>query len=369
MAEIEAPTIIETAPAQSRRARDLRDDVPEIGYANYWYPAVPSSWLRRRPHPLRLLGRDIVLFRSGGRVHALEDRCAHKGTPLSIGKVRFPGTITCAYHGWTYDGRGECVAALHEGPQSRVPGRACVLAYPVEERAGTVWIFVGDQDPPPIEQDMPSKLREPGLLVFPLVINWKANWRLAMENVADPSHDNTVHRASARNFFKRVRIYNRMEVAPNERGDGFYISPGFVPEVPGTEFGALGRFPKRTWWRRLNGAVRPTLGGRYMSEIRLPGFLQVNTYPWMMVQWSVPVDATTSRQYLWFVWQRGKASEPLARLYWRLSYCWVMRQFLSQDQWVVEAQERGQAYSRQERLSRNDVGVTAWRRLASSARR
>lgn len=355
-------------PPVTPSVKDTRQEVPALGYINYWYPALPASRLKRKPVGIRLLGQDIVLFRSDGQVHALEDRCPHKGMPLSIGKTLFPGTITCAYHGWTFDGCGECVAAVNEGPQSRAPGKARIRSYAVQERVGTIWVFIGDIEPPPLERDMPSKLLEPGRLTFALVLQWRANWRLAMENVADPSHDNLVHRSSVRNFFKRVRVYKQMEAVPAEDGGGFYLNPGFEPEVPGTKFGGVGQFPSRTWWRRLNGSVRPTLGGRFMSEIRLPGYLQVNTYPWMMIEWSVPVDVDSSRQYVWVLWQREPSTKILGWLYWWLSYSRVMRQFLSQDAWIVEAQERVKALARPEKLSRNDVGVIHWRKLAARAR-
>ena len=101
--------------------------LPELGFRNYWYPVLAAWRLRRRPKAVKLLGEDVVLFRDGGRVHALKDQCAHRGARLSDGKCLYPGTgtLTCPYHGWTYSGEtGQCVAKLMEGPDAALPSEA-----------------------------------------------------------------------------------------------------------------------------------------------------------------------------------------------------------------------------------------------------
>src|ERR671919_469998 len=73
--------------------------------------------------------------------------------PLSAGRCVFTGMITCAYHGWTYDlASGDLVAALTDGPDSPICGKASVRVrtYPVEERAGLIWVWPGDEPPPPV---------------------------------------------------------------------------------------------------------------------------------------------------------------------------------------------------------------------------
>src|SRR5712692_285270 len=96
---------------------------PVLGYRNFWYPLIESSKVGSKPIPLRMLGEDLVLFRAGPKVAALVDRCAHRGALLSKGRVLFPETLSCPYHGWTYNAQGDCVAAIVEGPDSHVPGK------------------------------------------------------------------------------------------------------------------------------------------------------------------------------------------------------------------------------------------------------
>ena len=86
-----------------------RWQIPEMGFRNYWYPVIRSKHLKTGPIRRRLLGEDIVFWRDGGKVNALADRCPHRGASLSRGHIRFPGsgTISCPYHGWTFDGTGQ----------------------------------------------------------------------------------------------------------------------------------------------------------------------------------------------------------------------------------------------------------------------
>src|ERR1700709_1418422 len=77
-----------------------RYDIPKLGFENYWYPIILGSELHSKPKPVRLLGQNIVLFRDGDKLFALEDRCPHRGVKLSLGQCSYPGsgTISCPYH-------------------------------------------------------------------------------------------------------------------------------------------------------------------------------------------------------------------------------------------------------------------------------
>src|SRR5664279_3798223 len=111
-----------------------RFDVPKLGFENYWYPVILASELARKPKPVRLLGQDVVLFRDRARLFALQDRCPHRGVKLSLGQCQYEGsgTISCPYHGWTFDGAtGNLVAALMEGPDSPIVRKIGVPTYQV----------------------------------------------------------------------------------------------------------------------------------------------------------------------------------------------------------------------------------------------
>ena len=108
-------------------------EIPPLGLRNYWYPAIARWRLGKKPKAITLLGEKIVLFRDGGKVYALADRCSHRGAPLSMGKCLYPGsgTVSCPYHGWTFDGTtGKLVAKLMEGSDVPLPARCGFWAVP-----------------------------------------------------------------------------------------------------------------------------------------------------------------------------------------------------------------------------------------------
>ena len=163
-------------------------------------PALAAWRLRRRPRAVRLLGEDVVLFRDKGGLYALGDRCAHRGARLSQGKCLYPGTatLTCPYHGWTYSGEtGGCVAKLMEGPETAIPAEAKVKSYPVREHRGVIWLFVGDMDAVPLEEDLPECLADND--EWHTISTWRTyrcNWRVLNDNLCYDLHAPFVHRNS-----------------------------------------------------------------------------------------------------------------------------------------------------------------------------
>jgi vanillate O-demethylase monooxygenase subunit len=122
--------------ATTRRA--FSDEVP----TDCWYALEPSDHVERRLHPVRALGRAVVLYRTeDGRAVALEDRCAHRAYPLSAGSL-IGDTVRCGLCGFVYDTDGQCVSVP---TQPRVPFGAHVTSYPVIERDGLVWVWLGEQ--------------------------------------------------------------------------------------------------------------------------------------------------------------------------------------------------------------------------------
>lgn len=117
------------------------DDDPVL--CDDWHPvALSAAVVAGALCATALLGREIVLWRgSDGAVRAWHDRCPHRGTRLSIGRVD-RDEVVCAYHGWRFGSDGRCsrVPAL---PELRPPARATVRTYAATERYGLVWVCVG----------------------------------------------------------------------------------------------------------------------------------------------------------------------------------------------------------------------------------
>ena len=106
-----------------------------------WYAAALSEEIADQPFARTICEEEVVFFRTAaGKAVALEDRCAHRHAPLSLGTVT-GDTIQCGYHGLVFGPDGVC----RQVPgQDQVPPQACVRAYPVAERDGWVWLWIGD---------------------------------------------------------------------------------------------------------------------------------------------------------------------------------------------------------------------------------
>ena len=107
---------------------------------NAWYVAAWEHELTRALLPLTVLGEKIVFFKKqDGTIAALEDACPHRKLPLSMGRLK-GDEVECGYHGLTFNCEGQCVQT--PGNQPPPPG-AKVRVYPVRERYGLVWIWMG----------------------------------------------------------------------------------------------------------------------------------------------------------------------------------------------------------------------------------
>ncbi len=85
----------------------------------------------------------VLVCNRSGAVPALENRCSHRGVPLSSGRLDGE-SIQCPYHGWRFSTSGACLEApvLAAGA---APKSACVRSYPVQEQDGRVWIYMGNE--------------------------------------------------------------------------------------------------------------------------------------------------------------------------------------------------------------------------------
>jgi len=359
----------EKAPGLDQAPAGTTEDLPLLGYRNYWYPIVEARRVKRKAVSIRILGEDIVLFPGkDGKVAALTDRCPHRGVKLCRGRILFPGTISCGYHGWTFDERGECVAALVEGPESHVPGKVKVKAYPTEIRHGIVWAFLGEGKPPPIEEDLPQELSRPGRSFQFLFEEWGCDWRNVTENYPDMLHALFVHRNSFEMIFQKIPAWGRMIVKPLPNGKGISVrGPGAAMQA---DYPGLGRYPRKAWWRVLTRRTPAGVG----AEVRMPGYIVLPLrrepyfgFPFTGWQWPIPVDENRTRILeATITYPRNVLSRFGYRLWWNLYYKWVHRwAFTYQDENQIEVQN----YRSRETLCSTDVGITLWRRLARQSAR
>jgi phenylpropionate dioxygenase-like ring-hydroxylating dioxygenase large terminal subunit len=328
-----------------------------LGLRNYWYPVMASRVLReKKPRPITLCGEKIVLVRNAGRIYGLHDRCPHRGVKLSAGRCEFPGLLTCAYHGWTYDlGTGDLVAALTDGPDSPIVGKTGVRVktYPVEERVGVVWVYVGDLPAPPVEEDIPEELLRPDAVVLPWFDLRKGNWRYAAENAVDEGHAKYLHRQAPFFWFTKAPAWTKgTRMVPSE--DGKYLRRVRDESVFQDTYLRIGRWPPLRWWKNPNRTRALEL------TARLPSLFRVQfAAGWWDYEFFVPVD---ERHHL-AVFFAAKYTRGVDAFVFRLRY-WMYIRWLyylalnrGEDQWMIE-----QMTIPPERLYRPDVSITAWRK-------
>lgn len=181
---------------------------------NNWYVAATSEDVTDKPHRTRMIGADFVLFRDeSGTLQCLSDVCCHRGGALHRGQV-VGGCIACPYHGWEFNGEGKCVKIPAMGDDATIPKRARIDAYPVEERMGLIWVFVGDQaeaDRPEIPDWFQPFLDNPDWRISRYNYEWTdCNWERLCENSLDTSHPSFVHKRFG------SRISPKVDVVPIE---------------------------------------------------------------------------------------------------------------------------------------------------------
>lgn len=108
-----------------------------------WHPVARVDDLAGGgPIAVRLLGEDIVLWRSGYEYHAWRDLCVHRGTRLSLGRLVDGAALECPYHGWTYGRDGHCIL-MPAHPDQAPPAKACVDVYRAAAAHGLLWVTLG----------------------------------------------------------------------------------------------------------------------------------------------------------------------------------------------------------------------------------
>jgi phenylpropionate dioxygenase-like ring-hydroxylating dioxygenase large terminal subunit len=213
-------------------------------YINFWYPIVRSEDLGYdQPEKVKVLGCNLVAFRDQeGKARVLSDTCVHRGGSLGgawsgINSPRIVnGCIVCPYHGWEFGGDGKCKNIPSIGYGTKTPPRAKVDSYPVEEKYGIVFAFLGDlseEERPPlynVEEYDQEGWRANTVLI--LEVNY--NYERSIENGLDPAHNEFVHPTHGFSALNRdtyrVNDYDTEELS---QGWGFWFWHRFdSPPLP-----------------------------------------------------------------------------------------------------------------------------------------
>jgi phenylpropionate dioxygenase-like ring-hydroxylating dioxygenase large terminal subunit len=319
------------------------DEIVATGLRNQWYAICPSHFVPQGGiHKVRRLGLDWVLFReSDGTLRMLEDRCPHRGAPLSLGQ-HVGNKLACAYHGVQVDGTGT-VVSVPGLPGCNLEGKQLVPSPPVREVAGAIIAYIGDdQHPEPAPLALPDPLVNEEISSFLCYAEWETPWRYAMENLLDPMHGAFLHRDSHSMFGGETQA--RFRIRETDRGFFFEKTDQRGLNFDWVEFCRTGMD-----WVDLSIPYPPTAGpgGSF-------GIVGIGT----------PIDENRTAVFFW----RYRQVSGWERDTWRFLY----RTKLEARHWAVLEQDRvlleamAADADQAENLYQHDLGVVRLRRLYRS---
>src|SRR6202049_2746178 len=161
----------------------------------YWQPALLAEELPERDGPqirVRLLGEDLIAFRStDGTVGLVDAFCPHRRAPLFFARNEECG-LRCVYHGWKFDRTGTCVDMPSEPAGTTLLSKVKLLAYPTLAKGGVVWTYMGPEEMIPPEPDY-EWTRAPATHRFVSKTFENCNWLQALEGGLDTSHSSFAH--------------------------------------------------------------------------------------------------------------------------------------------------------------------------------
>lgn len=162
----------------------------EEAFSPYWHPVAFSHELKEKPLAARLLGTELVVWRTGSGVAATQRYCAHRGADLCGGSVTGEG-LRCAFHGWTYGLDGRCVK-IPSQPGAPIPAKAALRSFPASERYGLIWVCLAQQPVAPLPEW--PELEDGSVATVPLPrLDWDVSAGRMMEIVLDVAHLSWVH--------------------------------------------------------------------------------------------------------------------------------------------------------------------------------
>lgn len=308
---------------------------------NVWYVAGLSEDVAPSKFKTTLiLNEPVLLFRdAAGQIHALKDICPHRGIPLSYGRV-VNDTVECPYHGWKFSGDGVCreIPSLCSG-QDLDCTKIKVKTYPVTERQGVVWIFMGDKGFETSRVPEPPLMRALPMHVRPRIVKiatFKCHVDHAVIGLMDPAHGPYVHKSWLwRN--ERSMIEKKKKFGP-------------------VDFG----FQMRRHRPSANSKAYRILGGEISTEITF-------TLPSVRIE-HIRVGAKNFYAFTALTPINDKETRIHQLMYWDISWLnlikpflsWFTGYFLQQDIDAVDKQQDGLKYDPSLMLIRDADTQAKW---------
>jgi phenylpropionate dioxygenase-like ring-hydroxylating dioxygenase large terminal subunit len=247
------------------------------GLRNQWYAICPSNFVTEKPLSLRRCGYRMVLWRGlDGTLYALEDRCPHRGVPLSCG-ILMDDRIACGYHGVQVDKDGVAVV-VPGSPGCKLEGSKSTKSFPVQERNDLIFAYVGDDAHPDApELVLPEELSSPEYSSFLCYAEWRGDYRYVIDNVMDPMHGTFLHKQSHSMSFGETQA--NFKIRETETGFVFEKEGQRNVNFDWTEYGHTGAL-----WLRLE-IPYPKTGGPGGSFVIVGMYTPISENMCAVVHW------------------------------------------------------------------------------------
>jgi len=251
----------------------------------YWHPVAGADQIRDRwTKRITILGEDLVLFRDrGGKLGLIAEQCPHRRASFAYG-IPTENGIRCPYHGWKFDGAGQCLEQPNEAEGSAFKDKVTTPAYPVQEFAGLVWAYMGPL-PAPLIPALDG-LVAPRAIRMCGVTRVRSNWLQIQENSLDPVHTEWLHGHLYEFVKEKQGIKTSTAFSRHHKKIAF----------DEFEYGIIKR-------RLMDGQSEDASDWTTGHPILFPNVLAVSsgdsTYMNYLFQWRVPIDDTTTEHY-WY---------------------------------------------------------------------
>ena len=265
-------------------------------FRRYWHPVSLSSEVGENPIPVKILGEDLVLFRSkNGELGLVHKHCPHRNASLVFGKCENKG-IRCCYHGWLFAPDGEILETPGEADDSEsaknIRERLRLGAYPVIEYNGLIFSYMGPLNEIP-EFPLYDSFSIAGITTRPYRIDYNCNWLQILDAIMDPIHTSFLHSTiSGTQFSKGLGEIGELEVF--ERGIQF--------------LGSNTRRVNDYVWVRVNELILQNFtqaGAAFAADGTKTKFFGRSSF----TRWVVPIDDTHSMSLAWANF--GERGDPI----------------------------------------------------------
>ncbi len=196
-------------------------------FRRFWLPALLPAELPQPdcdPVRFRILGEDLIAFRdTNGQPGFLAQHCPHRGASLFFGRNEEAG-LRCVYHGWKFDTTGQCIDMPNEPAESDFKTKVKAQAYPAQQYAGLIWIYMGPPDKQPPLPRYQWCTRPDADQTTATKWMQESNYAQALEGNIDSSHVGFLHKTFDHPTFRTGgRLENTQQVTATRETDFGFV--------------------------------------------------------------------------------------------------------------------------------------------------